>query len=80
MPGDWIWMKNPYFDGTVGEEGSNAIYAGGGWFVSYDGSAVRDFEQLQRYVRGFESAPDSAPLRDFRIRRIYRPTVPDFCK
>src|SRR5688572_30601508 len=82
MPGDWTWMQNPYYDGTaVGEEGSNGIYAGGGLFVDYNGSFVRDLRGLQQYIfDAFKTVPTSARLSEFQIKRIYRPKVPDFCR
>lgn len=88
MPGDRVWMDNPYYQaGSAykGEEGCNAIYLGNDRFIVFGvlEAIIFDYKGLQWHVYGFNSVPkeNGGPrLGEFRIIRLYRLIVPPFCR
>ncbi|HEV3262936.1 MAG TPA: hypothetical protein VG013_39235 [Gemmataceae bacterium] len=83
IPGDRTWVENPYYVSGHGTQGSNEIYIGGKAFVGLatqelaHGEIFDGLTALQTHVRGF-SGHANGPLNNFKIIRVYQPTVPSF--
>jgi YD repeat-containing protein len=73
-PGDRVWVQNPTPTGSVGDEGTNLIYAGDGVFVSYNGTIVRGgLPGLFHYVQVNHALTTTAGLK---IAEIFKPKFP----
>ena len=87
LPGDWLWMPNPYYDNSGNaEDGANVIYAGQyngeGLFISAYGAEAYNYQGLVQHVKAFDSVSGAmadgknVTDPDFTIQRIIRPKLP----